>query len=156
MGMRNQHAPWKILFVCVGNSCRSQMAEAFANQRGGGAIRAWSAGSLPLGSIVPRTRAVLEEKGISIQGHWSKGLCDVPLEEMDVIVSMGNEVEFPLPPRFAGRLVEWEISDPYGSDLESYRGIRDLIERKVAALADELQKGGPPQHPDDSQPGHAR
>jgi arsenate reductase (thioredoxin) len=138
MEMRNQNAPRKILFVCVGNSCRSQMAEAFANRRGGGTVRAWSAGSLPLGSIVPRTKAVLEEKGISLQGQWSKGLCDVPLEEMDVIVSMGSEVDFPLPPGFAGRFVEWEIPDPYGSDLDSYRGIRDLIERKIAMLVDEL------------------
>jgi arsenate reductase len=134
----NQRSEKRILFVCVGNSCRSQMAEAFANHRGGAKIRAWSAGSHPLGSIVPRTRAVLEEKGVSLEGQWSKGLHDVPLEEMNVIVAMGSEVDFFLPNDFAGRFVEWNIPDPYGGDLESYREIRDLIERKVALLLTEL------------------
>ena len=147
----NKKTHWKILFVCVGNSCRSQMAEAYANHRGGGKVRAWSAGSHPLGSIIPRTRAVLEEKGIPLQGQWSKGLCDVPLEEMDVVVTMGSEVDFPLPGGFAGHFVEWNIPDPYGYDLDSYRDIRDLIERKVASLIAELQSAGPPRGPDGAQ-----
>ena len=138
---------WRILFVCVGNSCRSQMAEAFANHRSTGRVRAWSAGSRPLGTIIPRTRVVLEEKGISLERQWSKGLSDVPLEEMNVVVSMGNEVDFPLPQGFSGRFIEWNIPDPYGYDLGDYRGIRDLIERKVALLVTELQSATAPQDP---------
>ena len=127
------------------------MAEAFANHRSGGNVRAWSAGSHPLGSIIPRTRKVLEEKGISLQGQWSKGIKDVPLDGMDVVVAMGSEVECPLPKSFAGRFVEWDIPDPYGYDLDAYRDIRDLIERKVAALLAEFPGAGTEQDSSDAQ-----
>jgi arsenate reductase (thioredoxin) len=130
----------KILFVCVGNSCRSQMAEAFANRLGAGKFQAWSAGSHPLGIILPHTHSVLKEKGVSLEGHRSKGLRDVPTEEMDVVVTMGSEVACPLPRRFKGRVIEWEIPDPYGEDLDSYRRVRDLIDRQVTSLLDELQR----------------
>lgn len=146
-----QKPPTKILFVCVGNSCRSQMAEAIANFLGAGRIQVWSAGSHPLGSIFPHTRTVLEEQSISIDEQWSKGLRDVPVTEMDMVVSMGSEVEFPLPSGFTGRLVEWEIPDPYGYELDSYRVIRDLIGQKVAALLDKLQNTCPSQTPGNAQ-----
>jgi len=81
--------PLNILFVCVGNSCRSQMAEALANRLGNGRVRAWSAGSSPLGRIVPETLEVLEEKGIAADGLWSKSLRDVPVDDMDIVVGMG-------------------------------------------------------------------
>ena len=126
--------PLNVLFVCVGNSCRSQMAEALANHLGQGRVRAWSAGSNPLGEIVPLTFDVLKEKGISLDGHWSKGLKDVPVAEMDIVVGMGCEVVCPVPVGFKGRVIEWNIPDPYGGEIESYRNVRDLIERQVAAL----------------------
>jgi arsenate reductase len=85
--------PIKILFVCVGNSCRSQMAEAFANHLGNGKVQASSAGSAPLGTIIPETHEVMKEKGISLEGQWSKGLPDVPVAEMDAVVSMGDWME---------------------------------------------------------------
>ena len=126
--------PLNVLFVCVGNSCRSQMAEALANHLGQGRVRAWSAGSNPLGEIVPLTFDVLKEKGISLDGQWSKGLKDVPVAEMDIVVGMGCEVVCPVPVGFKGRVIEWNIPDPYGGEIESYRSVRDLIERQVAAL----------------------
>ena len=126
--------PLNVLFVCVGNSCRSQMAEALANHLGQGRVRAWSAGSNPLGEIAPLTFDVLKEKGISLDGHWSKGLKDVPVAEMDIVVGMGCEVVCPVPVGFKGRVIEWNIPDPYGGEIESYRSVRDLIERQVAAL----------------------
>jgi len=131
-----------VLFVCVGNSCRSQMAEALANHLGQGRVRAWSAGSHPLGHIAPGTAEVLAEKGISLDGHWSKGLDDVPMKDMDVVVGMGCEVVCPVPLGFKGRIVEWSIPDPFGRDLDYFRSIRDLIERHVSGLLEELDQQG--------------
>lgn len=130
--------PVKILFVCIGNSCRSQMAEAFANHLGQGKVRAESAGSHPLGTIIPETHKVLLEKGIRLDGHWSKGLRDVPVKEMDVVVGMGCEVACPVPPGFRGRVIEWNIPDPYGNDLDYFRSVRDMIEENVSALLRDL------------------
>jgi protein-tyrosine-phosphatase len=116
------------------------MAEALANHLGNGRVRAWSAGSAPLGRIAPGTEEVLAEKGLSLDGHWSKGLDDVPVKDMDVVVGMGCEVVCPVPPGFKGRVIEWNIPDPFGRGLESFRSVRDLIERQVTALLDELEQ----------------
>ena len=129
-----------ILFVCVGNSCRSQMAEAMANHYGQGRVRAWSAGSRPLGEIVPQTFEVMEEKGISLEGHKSKKLDEVPLGDMDVVVGMGCEVTCPVPVGFKGRIIEWNIPDPYGRELAFFRSVRDSIQRQVIALLNDLAR----------------
>ena len=123
-----------LLFVCLGNSCRSQMAEALARRLGEGKVRAWSAGSRPLGYILPETAEVLAEKEISIDGQWSKGLKDVPVGEMDYVISMGCEVSCPVPVGFKGRVIEWNIPDPYGHDLDFFRSVRDLVEQHVRSL----------------------
>jgi protein-tyrosine-phosphatase len=128
-----------ILFVCVGNACRSQMAEAFARHLGDGRFRVWSAGSRPLGRITEDTRAVLEEKHLSVTDQYSKGLKEVPLEQMDVVVTMGCEVECSVPPGFRGRVIEWNIADPFANDLDFSRNVRDLIEQRVTALIDQLR-----------------
>ena len=128
----------KILFRCVGNSCRSQMAEAFTRRLGKGRIAAWSAGSSPLGWIAPYTFMVMEENGVSLNGQWSKRLQDVPAAEMDLVVFMGPEVICALPAGFKGRRAEWEIPDPFGAPVELYREVRDLIEKRVRTLLDEL------------------
>ncbi len=128
-----------VLFVCVGNSCRSQMAEALANHLGQGRIRAWSAGSHPLGVVIPETYQVMREKGISLEGQWSKGLEDVPVAEMNVVVSMGCEVWCPVPEDFKGRVIEWNIPDPYSEDFDCFREVRDLIEQQVAMLLDDIE-----------------
>ncbi len=116
------------------------MAEAFANKLGEGRARAWSAGSHPLGEIIEETETVLEEKGISLDGHWSKSLKDVAVAEMDIVVGMGCEVVCPVPAGFKGRVIEWNIPDPYGRDLKYFRSVRDRIERQVRALLSELQE----------------
>ena len=134
--------PVQILFVCVGNSCRSQMAEGLANHLGGARVRAWSAGSHPLGMVLPETHEVMREKGINLDGHSSKGLKDVPVARMDVVVGMGCEVECPVPLNFKGQVIEWNIPDPYGHDLEYFRKVRDLIARQVADLLKGLEKQG--------------
>lgn len=136
--------PLNILFVCVGNSCRSQMAEALANHLGEGWVRARSAGSHPLGEITPETYEVMAEKGILLEGQWSKGLRDVPVAEMDVVVGMGCEVVCPVPAGFQGRVIEWNIPDPYSRDLAFFRSVRDLIERQVSALLSDLDVSAAP------------
>jgi len=128
-----------ILFVCYGNACRSPMAEALANQLGQGKFRAFSAGTHPLGMISLDTRAVLGEKGITLQGYWSKGLEDVPVSDMDVVVEMGYGVKCKLPADFKGRLVKWQIPDPYSLGREYFRDVRDLIESEVRRLLAELE-----------------
>jgi protein-tyrosine-phosphatase len=130
--------PLKILFVCVGNSCRSQMAEAYANHFGNGKVQAFSAGSHPLGTIAAQTYEVMHEKGFSLEGQSSKSLRDVPAEEIDVVVGMGIEVVYPVPEDFKGRVVEWHVPDPYGHNIETFRDVRDVIEQQVAALLAEL------------------
>jgi arsenate reductase (thioredoxin) len=131
----------KILFVCYGNSCRSQMAEALANRLGDGKVQASSAGTHPLGVISFDTRAVLGEKGITLEGHWSKGLEDVPVSDMDVVVEMGYGVKCKLPPDFKGRLVKWQIPDPFSLGREYFRDVRDLIESEVRRLLKEQENG---------------
>jgi len=128
----------RILFVCYGNACRSQMAEALANRLGGGKVRAFSAGTHPLGVISLDTRAVLREKGISLAGHWSKGLRDVPISKMDVVVKMGLAVKCHLPADFKGRLIQWHVPDPYLLDRDFFRDVRNLIESEVRRLLADL------------------
>jgi len=140
MAKSSSNVPLNILFVCIGNSCRSQMAEALAKQAGKGRIRAWSAGSSPLGEIIPQTHEVLREKGLTLKGHWSKGLKDVDVSKMDVVVGMGCEVQCPVPLGFKGHVIEWNIPDPYGHDLAFFRDVRDSIERQVKALLDDLDQ----------------
>jgi arsenate reductase len=130
--------PVKILFVCIGNACRSQMAEAWANHFGKGRVQASSAGLYPLGSIAEDTETVMREKGISLDGQWSKRLRDVPVAEMDVVVGMGCEVDCPVPVGFKGRVVEWEIPDPFGEGIDTFRNVRDMVERQVLGLLAEL------------------
>ena len=131
-------SPVRILFVCVGNACRSQMAEAWANHFGKEKVQAESAGSCPFGSIVRDTYEVMMERGVALEGQRSKGLWDVALEEMDVIVIMGYEVECPVPEDFKGELREWNIPDPYGQGIDTFRNIRDIVEWQVLSLLAEL------------------
>jgi len=123
-----------ILFVCYGNACRSQMAEAIASRMGDGRVRAYSAGTHPLGEIAQDTRAVLREKGISLAGHRSKGLKDVPVAKMDIVVNMGLAVKFRPPAEFKGRLVQWHVPDPYLLDQGFFRDVCSLIESEVRKL----------------------
>ena len=137
-----KRSPVEVLFVCVGNACRSQMAEAVAKHLGQGRIRAWSAGSHPAGWIAPGTQEVLQEKGILLDGHWSKGMDDVPVSQMDIVVGMGCEVSCPVPAGFKGRVIEWSIPDPFGRPLDFYREVRDLVEAEVKALLESLEQRG--------------
>lgn len=127
----------KILFVCVANACRSQMAEAFAKHYGSDRFEFASAGSQPAGEINPRAIQVLEEKGIPVEDQFSKGINDLPYLLWDVVVTMGCQDRCPTV--IAKRRLEWDIQNPEGEELIFFRKVRDQIEEKVKTLVETLE-----------------
>ena len=121
-----------MLFVCVENSNRSQMAEAFARIHGGERVRAASAGSRPSGRVNPAAVEFMREVGYDLTTHASKSLDEFNGQEVAVAVTMGCGDECPLVN--ARRREEWQIPDPKEMPPEQYRAVRDLIERKVKEL----------------------
>ena len=121
-----------ILFVCVENANRSQMAEAFARIHGGPGVVAASAGSRPSGRVNPRAVEFMKETGYDLTTHASKSLDQFNGQEVAVAVTMGCGDECPLVN--ARRREEWQIPDPKEMLPEQYREVRDLIERKVKEL----------------------
>jgi protein-tyrosine-phosphatase len=123
----------RVLFVCVENSNRSQMAEAFAHMQGGGRIEAYSAGSRPSGRVNPRAVEFMREVGYDLTRHRSKALSELPAGEFEVVVGMGcGDEGCPLVP--ARRREEWDIPDPKELPAEQYREVRDRIESRVKEL----------------------
>ena len=122
----------RVLFICVENSCRSQMAEGFARALGKGILEAHSAGSKPSGQINPQTIEVMREKGIDLSGHLSKGPETLPPRPFDYVVTMGCGDACQTVP--AKERIEWNISDPKGKGLAEFRKVRDEIEEKVRSL----------------------
>ena len=125
----------KILFVCVENAGRSQMAEAFARRRG---IAAMSAGTLPATTINPVVAEVMKEKGIDLSRNRPKMLTMQMVNEANLVVTMGCSVEkvcpAPVIAKMQKKLVDWNLDDPKGKSIEKVRQIRDEIERRVAEL----------------------
>jgi protein-tyrosine-phosphatase len=122
----------RLLFVCVENSCRSQMAEGFARALGGAGVEAWSAGSRPSGRVDPRAVRFMAEKGIDLAAHESKGLDDLPPGGWDCIVTMGCGDACPHVPARARE--DWDLPDPKSLDDAGFRAIRDRIEHLVREL----------------------
>jgi arsenate reductase (thioredoxin) len=130
----------RILFVCVENSNRSQMAEAFARLHGGDRLEAFSAGSRPSGKVNPRAIEFMREVGYDLTRHGSKALDQFNGTEIDVAVTMGCGDACPLVR--AGRREEWQIPDPKELPDDEFRAVRDLIERKVKGLLSALTDEG--------------
>ena len=128
----------RVLFVCVENSNRSQMAEAFARIQGSGQVEAFSAGSRPSGKINPRAVEAMREVGYDLTIHDSKSLDQFNGRPIDVAVTMGCGDACPLVP--AARREEWNIPDPREMPPEEFRQVRDLIERKVKELLGSLEQ----------------
>ena len=125
----------KVLFVCVENSNRSQMAEAFARMFGGDRVEAASSGSRPSGRVNPKAVVAMEELGYDLTTHASKGLEDA--EWADIVVTMGCGDECPLV--LAEKRVDWKIPDPREMTPEQFREVRDLIGQKVKELLSTLE-----------------
>ena len=121
-----------ILFVCVHNAGRSQMAAGFARKLGGDRVQVRSAGSEPAETVNPAAVAAMAEVGIDIRDAAPKLLATDAVREADVIVTMGCGDACPVFP--AKRYEDWELEDPAGKDLVTVRAIRDEIERRVRAL----------------------
>ena len=128
--------PRRLLFVCVENSNRSQMAQAFARIHGGDSVEAYSAGSRPSGKINPKAVEAMKELGYDLTSHASKSLKDVPPVEFDVTVTMGCGDACPMIP--AKRREDWQIPDPRELGPAEFRDVRDLIGRKVKELIETL------------------
>ena len=121
-----------LLFVCVENSNRSQMAEAFARMHGAGRVDAFSAGSRPSGRVNPKAIAAMAELGYDLSKHQSKGLDEFNGKELTTAITMGCGDECPLVK--AQHRVDWQIPDPRDMSPEEFCQVRDLIESKVLAL----------------------
>lgn len=128
--------PLRLLFVCVENACRSQMAEAFARHHGGGEVEARSAGSEPAERVNPRALAFMEERGIPLEGHRPKGVAEVEDRSYDAVVTMGCGDACPHIP--AHRREDWPLPDPARAPDVEFREIRDEVERRVLALLETL------------------
>jgi arsenate reductase (thioredoxin) len=127
--------PKRVLFVCIGNSCRSPLAEALARHLAPDAIAASSAGMTPLGYVSESTRTVLAEIGISSAGLESKPLREKDVAGADLLINMTAR------PVSHGRTAveDWQVEDPFGYDLAVYRRTRDEIARRVSELAKRLR-----------------
>lgn len=127
----------KILFVCVENAGRSQMAEAFAKVYGETRIEAISAGTMPAKEVNPVAVQVMREKGIDLSPDKPKLITNQMVQEADTIIVMGCSAEGFCPAPLLNKVVDWEIEDPKGKPIEKVREIRDEIERKVRTLLDQ-------------------
>jgi len=131
--MNYSHAK-RVLFVCVENSNRSQMAEGFARMHGGDKVEAYSAGSRPSGQVNPKAIEAMNELGYDLSKHASKSLSDIPDVEYDLVATMGCGDECPFVR--AKRHEDWDIPDPKDLQGDEFRRVRDLIGTKVkTALA---------------------
>ena len=127
----------RVLFLCIGNACRSQMAEAFAKAYGADILIVQSAGLAPAVSMPPLTRQTLSEKNISSEGQYPKGVESFPGESFDVVVNLSGER---LPPAFgAARIIDWIVRDPIGESPDVYRSVATQIEGLIMRLILELR-----------------
>jgi len=126
----------RILFVCVENSNRSQMAEAFARIHGGEKVEAYSAGSRPSGVVNPKAIEAMRELGCDLSRQRSKSIVDLPDIEFDFVATMGCGDACPFVR--AKRREDWDIPDPKALPPEEFRAVRDLIGSKVKTLLETL------------------
>ena len=122
----------RVLFVCVENSCRSQIAEAFARIHGGENVEAFSAGSRPSGKVNPKAIEIMKEIGYDLSTHESKSLDEIPQVDYDFVATMGCGDECPIVR--ALRREDWQIPDPKDMPPDEFRKVRDEIDRRVRAV----------------------
>ena len=132
---------YKVAFVCVHNSCRSQMAEGWAKSLGSDIFEAYSAGTENYPEVKPLAVAVMEEAGVDMSAHKPKLLTDIP-EELDLLITMGCNVVCPFVPNKHAE--DWGLTDPSGGPIEDFRVTRDLIKAKVEELILRVKNGDIP------------
>ena len=127
-----------VAFVCIHNSCRSQMAEGFAKKLGNDVLEVYSAGTEDYPGPKPMAIEVMEDVGIDMSAHTSKLLSDIP-EKLDILVTMGCGVECPYVP--TKHREDWGLDDPSGGPKQGFEETRDLIKGKVIDLIDRVKRG---------------
>lgn len=126
----------RVVFVCLGNVCRSQMAEGFGRHMGTGIIVSTSAGLTPGMMVDPVTKQVMAEKGIDLEMQFPKAISLATTQGAELVVNMSG---YPLPPGVTLPTVEWQVPDPHTRPLHIHREIRDLVERLVMQLVVEFR-----------------
>ena len=127
---------YKVAFVCVGNSCRSQIAEGFAGEYAADILDVYSAGTDPSPEVKPNAVKVMNEVGIDISDHYPKLLEEIP-SELDVLITMGCGVECPyIPCKFRE---DWGLDDPAGHSMDVFRETREIIDGKVKKLIKKIK-----------------
>jgi arsenate reductase len=119
----------RVLFVCIGNSCRSQMAEAFARAYGADTLSVQSAGLSPAAMVAPLTKQILSEKGLPSEDIFPKGLDFFARQTFDLVVNMSGQ-----PFHYPAEMLTWTVRDPIGMTVETYRSVADQIEGLVMRL----------------------
>ena len=128
----------KVLFVCVENAGRSQMAEAFAKTYGKGKVEVLSAGTMPAKEVNPVVVQAMLEKGIDLSANKPKLITNQMVQDADTIIVMGCSAEGFCPAPLLNKVIDWGIEDPKGKPAEKVREIRDEIEKKVKMLVNEI------------------
>jgi arsenate reductase len=126
-----------VLFVCIGNSCRSQMAEGFARKYGGDVLQAWSAGVAPASIIQPLTVKVMDQKKVDIRTQFPKSVTELDLNSFDSIVNMSG---MPLPVSARAEVRRWTVVDPMAQSEAVYIEVRDQIEALVMQMILDLRR----------------
>ena len=127
----------RVLFVCLGNSCRSQMAEAFARAYGADVLVPASAGLAPALGVAPDTLRAMFEKGLDLHDQFPKSLRQLGRAKFDLVVNMSG---FELPRRVGGAVRSWDVPDPVFLEYDEHCQVRDAIERLVMDLVLELRR----------------
>jgi arsenate reductase len=130
----------EVLFVCVHNAGRSQMAAGLLDHHAGGRVHIRSAGSAPADEIDPAVIAAMDEMDIDLSKEYPKPLTTDMVETADVVVTMGCGDACPIYP--GKRYIDWELPDPSGKPIDEVREIRDELDRRVRTLAEELVEAG--------------
>jgi arsenate reductase len=130
----------KVLFLCIGNACRSQMAEAIARHRASDVMEPSSAGLVPFGQIPSTTLDVLRERGIPVGGQSSKALRPEDMSAADIVINMTGRSGATIFTKAVRQVEDWDVGDPYGFDLAVYRSICDQIEARIEDLARRLRE----------------
>ena len=131
--------PARVLFICIGNSCRSQMAEGFARHHYSELMEVSSAGLFPAPIVQPETIAVMAEKGVSIEGQSPKPISAVDWKSMDLVVNMSGMPVLQEMPGFKGLNLMWVVQDPIGQSDKVYNKVRGRMEELVDGLAETLR-----------------
>ncbi len=131
----------RVLFVCVGNMCRSPMAEGFARSMADDILEVYSAGTNPSGVVSEDAIEIMREIKIDISMLESNGLDAVPVKDMDIVISMAPVPAGRLVPRgFGGRAIDWGVEDPINKSLSVFRRVRDEIHVRVTDLVDQIRR----------------